>query len=441
MVSETNPRSHREYKRAALGADRRVPRRLGWVIALGCLAIAGTVAGVRAIPEPTVAWSSSSGVVPGVPRVTRSFQLEVRPGDTLSRLFERNELSLDDLDAIMAVGGPTARLRSLMPGDVLLVRSSAAGRVIGLAVDVDESRRLEVERGARGFAVRSVEVPLERRAVRAEGSIESSLFASASSAGLSGRLTMALAGVFGYDIDFLQDLRRGDRFVVLYEEIWREGEKLRDGPILAAEFVNDGRVLRAVRYSGADGRTDYYAPDGGSMRKALTRNPVDFTRVSSGFSTSRRHPILNRVRAHQGVDYAAPAGTPVRAAGDGKVVFRGMRGGYGNAVVIQHGATYSTLYAHLSQFARGLGVGSRVAQDQVIGFVGASGLATAPHLHYEVLVEGVHRNPRTVDLPDAAPIAATDRARFEAEAQRLLRLLAARDAARATPVVRAAATT
>ena len=148
--------------------------------------------------------------------------------------------------------------------------------------------------------------------------------------------------MFGYDIDFLQDLRRGDRFTVLYEEIWRDGEKLRDGPILAAEFVNDGRTLRAVRYQSG-GRADYYTPDGGSMRKALTRNPVDFTRVSSGFSSKRKHPILNRVRAHQGVDYAAPSGTPVRAAGDGKIVFRGVRGGYGNVVVIQHGATYSTL--------------------------------------------------------------------------------------------------
>lgn len=406
----------------------------------GALAVGGALAGVRAIPPPEVAWSDSTGVVPGVPRVTRTFQLEVRPGDTLSRLFARNALSHDDLNAIMAVGGPTARLRTLMPGDRLEVRSSSAGRVVGLAVDIDEARRLEVERGARGFAARTVEVALERRPVLAEGTIDSSLFASAAQAGLSGRLTMALAGVFGYDIDFLQDLRRGDRFVVLYEEVWREGEKLRDGPILAAEFVNDGRVLQAVRYTTTGGRPDYYAPDGGSMRKALTRNPVDFTRVSSGFSGSRKHPILNRVRAHRGVDYAAPSGTPVRAAGDGKVVFRGVRGGYGNAIVIQHGATYSTLYAHLSQFARGIGVGSRVAQDQVIGFVGASGLATAPHLHYEVLVEGVHRNPRTVDLPDAAPIPAADRAGFEAEAARLLRQLAARDAARATPVARPATT-
>lgn len=428
-MSGANPQHGDEYKRAAYGTDRVVPRRLVWVLALalGSLAILGTVIGVRAVPEPVVAWTASSGIVPGVPRVTRSFRIEVRPGDTLSHLFARNELSSDDLNAIMAVGGPTTRLRTLMPGDTLEVRASASGRVVGLSADIDESRRLEVERGTRGFAVRTVEVPLERRAVLAEGSIESSLFASASQAGLSGRLTMALAGVFGYDIDFLQDLRRGDRFKVLYEEIWRDGEKLRDGPILAAEFVNDGRTLKAVRYQNG-GRADYYTPDGSSMRKALTRNPVDFTRVSSGFSSRRKHPILNRVRAHQGVDYAAPSGTPVRAAGDGKIVFRGIRGGYGNVVVIQHGATYSTLYAHLSQFARGLGVGARVDQDQVIGFVGASGLATAPHLHYEVLKEGVHRNPRTVDLPDAAPIPAAVRAGFDTEAARLLRQLATRDA-------------
>lgn len=422
-MSDASPQHAHEYKRASRSTDRAVLRRSALLLVAGAVAITGALSWVRALPEPTVDLATRPLARAAAPLASRTFTIEVRPGDTLSRLFQRNDLSLADLEAIMAVGGPTARLRTLMPGDALSVRATTAGRVVGLAVEVDESRRLEVERGARGFAVRTVELPIERRLVVARGSIESSLFASASSAGLSGSLTMAFAGIFGYDVDFLQDLRRGDRFAVLYEQLWRDGEKLRDGAILAAEFVNDGRVLRSVRFAAAGGRPEYYAPDGGSMRKALTRNPVDFARVSSGFSTSRRHPILNRVRAHQGVDYAAPAGTPVKAAGDGKVVFRGVRGGYGNAIVIQHGATYSTLYAHLSQFARGLGVGARVHQDQVIGFVGASGLATAPHLHYEVLLNGVHRNPRTVALPDAAPVPAAARAEFEAVAARLLQQL------------------
>jgi murein DD-endopeptidase MepM/ murein hydrolase activator NlpD len=182
-------------------------------------------------------------------------------------------------------------------------------------------------------------------------------------------------------------------------------------------------VLRAVRFDHPDGSAEYYAPDGASMRKALTRNPIDFTRISSRFNPRRQHPILNKVRAHKGVDYAAPTGTPVRAAGDGKVVFRGVRGGYGNVIVVQHGATFSTLYAHLSRFATGIGNGSRVRQDQVIGYVGRTGLATAPHLHYEVLVNGVHRNPRTVALPDAAPVPAELRAEFAQRSSALLDLL------------------
>jgi murein DD-endopeptidase MepM/ murein hydrolase activator NlpD len=345
----------------------------------------------------------------------RDLTLVVRSGDTLSRLFQAHALSGADLHAILGLGGSTRRLKELHPGDRLLIQADPAGRVERLRIALDESRALEVERGARGFAARSIEQPVERRMVAVRGTIDSSLFASASAAGLSGALTMSLAGIFGYDIDFLQDLRRGDGFEVLYEELWREGEKLRDGPILAARFDNDGRALTAVRFAATNGVASYYSPDGASMRKALTRNPVDFTRISSGFSFARRHPVLNKVRAHQGVDYAAPTGTPVRAAGDGKIVFRGVRGGYGNAIVVQHGATYSTLYGHLSRFARGLGVGSRVVQDQVIGYVGKTGLATAPHLHYEVLVGGVHRNPRTVKLPDAEPVPADARARFVTE--------------------------
>ena len=397
------------------------------ILIVGSLAIGLTLTAARTVRPPEVHFAASSGVTPRGLRATRAFELEVRPGDTLSGLFSRNALSLDDLNTLMSVGGPTARLRTLMPGDRLALRVSSGGRIIGLSVDIDESRRLEAERVARGYAVRTVEVPLEHRTVVASGTIGSSLYASAADAGLSGPLTMALAGIFGYDIDFLQDLRRGDRFAVLHDEIWRDGTKLRDGPILAAVFENDGRTLRAIRFAPIGERPEYYSADGRSMRKALTRNPVDFARVSSGFSLARLHPILNRVRAHQGVDYAAPTGTPVRAAGDGKIVFRGVRGGYGNVMVIQHGATYSTLYGHLSRFAPGLAVGSRVIQDQLIAFVGATGLATAPHLHYEMLVNGVHRNPRTVDLPDAAPIPTALRPGFQADAARLLRQLAARD--------------
>jgi len=407
-VAGTDPQTPGDYMRAL--------RRGLTAVALAGVAASGLRIGISALPSPEPAPPLTVAVPLPAPTPSRDLVLAVRRGDTLSRLFAAHALSMTDLESIVALGGPTDRLRALLPGEEIGLRADGRGRVLALQLALDESRTLAVERGPRGYAARTVERPLERRVVATEGRIESSLFASANAAGMSGALTMSLAGIFGYDIDFLQDLRRGDRFAVLYEELWRDGAKLRDGAILAARFDNDGRRLEAVRFELADGRATYYAPDGASVRKALTRNPLDFARVSSGFSFGRRHPILNKVRAHQGVDYAAPQGTPVRAAGDGKVVFRGARGGYGNAIVVQHGATYSTLYAHLSRFAPGIGIGSRVVQDQLIGFVGRTGLATAPHLHYEVLVEGVHRNPRTVNLPDAAPVPAELRARFATEA-------------------------
>lgn len=416
----TDPRLPADSTRA--GATSR--RRAVAMAVLGGVLIGACQFATTRLPEPVADAAVTARVQVRPPAPLRQLDLTVRNGDSLSRLFAAHGLSAYDLESILMLGGPTARLVALRPGDTVRVRARANGSIVALAAEVDETTWLEIERIPRGFAARTVERPIERRIVYAHGEIDSSLFASAVDAGLSGALTMALAGVFGYDIDFIQDLRRGDRFAVMYEQLWRDGEKLRDAAILAATFTNDGRELAAVRWTRADGRAEYFGPDGASMRKALTRNPVDFTRVSSGFSNARRHPILNRVRAHQGVDYAAPAGTPVRAAGDGKVVFRGQRGGYGNAVVIQHGATYSTLYGHLALFGRGIAVGNRVVQDQVIGYVGKTGLATAPHLHYEVLVNGVHRNPRTVVLPDAAPLAAAERAAFAVEAAARLRELA-----------------
>src|SRR5690606_938911 len=212
--------------------------------------------------------------------------------------------------------------------------------------------------------------------------------------------------------DFIQDVRVGDTFTVIYEEHFRDGEKLGDGPIVAAEFVNRGKVFRAARYTDATGRSDYFTPDGHNVRKAFLRAPVDFTRISSNFDLNRRHPVLNTIRAHRGVDYAAPTGTPVKAAGDGKIISRGVNGGYGNAVVIEHGGNITTLYAHLSRFGPQR-AGARVRQGDIIGYVGATGLATGPHLHYEYRVDGVHRNPRTVPLPPADPISASARADFD----------------------------
>jgi murein DD-endopeptidase MepM/ murein hydrolase activator NlpD len=233
---------------------------------------------------------------------------------------------------------------------------------------------------------------------------------------------MDMAGIFEWDIDFIQDVREGDTFTVIYEELWRDGVKLRDGEIVAAEFVNQGKPFRAARFRDSTGRAGYYTPEGRSVRKAFIRAPLNFTRISSNFNPSRRHPVLNTIRAHRGVDYAAPTGTPIRAAGDGKVLFRGVQGGYGNTIVLQHGSNITTLYGHLSRFGNAR-AGARVNQGDVIGYVGSSGLATGPHLHYEYRVNGAHRNPRTVSLPPADPIAADQQTAFTAATDSLWRQL------------------
>ena len=238
---------------------------------------------------------------------------------------------------------------------------------------------------------------------------------------------MKVAEVFEYDIDFVRDIGQGDEFALVYEELWRDGTKLGEGDVLAAEFVNRGARYTAIRYQESDdSRPEYYNHDGQPMRKAFVRAPVSFTRISSNFNPRRRHPILNQIRAHQGVDYAAPKGTPVKASGDGKIIFRGWKGGYGNTIILQHGGNVTTLYGHLSRFDK-RGYGSRVRQGDVIGYVGATGLATAPHLHYEYRKNGRHLNPRTVILPNAEPLRPQELTAFRATAEPLLQRLATRN--------------
>jgi murein DD-endopeptidase MepM/ murein hydrolase activator NlpD len=238
----------------------------------------------------------------------------------------------------------------------------------------------------------------------AVATIDSSLFVAGQRAGLSNKIIMELVEIFGWDVDFASDIRAGDRFAVIYEELYKDGHKLRDGEILAAEFVNQGRTTRALRYVFPEGYSAYFTPDGLSIRKAFLRMPVSYARISSRFSYRRKHPVRHRIRAHRGVDYSARTGTPIKASGDGKVIFVGRKGGYGRTVVLKHGAIYSTLYAHMSRYGRGIKRGQRVRQGQTIGYVGASGLATGPHLHYEFRVRGVHRDPLRVKLPKSAPI-------------------------------------
>ena len=338
-----------------------------------------------------------------LPPAYESIHLTIRSGDTLDRLFRQHHLDLGELALISRLPDAGARLRMLRPGDELEIEHDN-GKLVKMYRKLDLTSALVITKTDKGFASEFVDRPIEVHRRRAYGRIDSSLFESANAAGLSDKLIMNLAGIFAWDIDFVLDIRTGDDYFILYDEIYQDGKYVTDGDIVAAEFNNNGRTFQAIRFSDRDGRSDYYTPDGRSVRKAFIRAPVDFSRISSSFNPSRRHPILNSIRAHKGVDYAAPAGTPIKAAGDGKVIFRGTKGGYGNAVILQHGGNITTLYAHMSRFAAGSKIGQRVKQGQVIGYVGSTGLATAAHLHYEYRLNGVHRNPRTVELPQADPI-------------------------------------
>jgi len=348
----------------------------------------------------------------------------VKSNDTLDSIFRRLKLDLADLASLRSLPGLKARLDSLRPGELLhLVHRDKS--LVGLERRLNDTQTLQVTRENDQLHASVLDNPLETRVRTVRASIDSSLFEAVENAGAHDQTAVTLSDLFRWDIDFVLDIQPGDSFVVTYQEFYRDGVYLKDGPVLAASFINHGREYVAVRYIDPDGGTHYYSPDGKSMQKAFLRAPVAFTRVSSRFNTARHHPILNLIRAHKGVDYAAPIGTPVQAAGDGRVRFAGVKGGYGNVVEIDHSGGIVTVYGHLSRFAKGTHVGTHVSQGEIIAYVGMTGLATGPHLHYEYRVNGVFKNPQTVVLPSAEPIDARWRDDFIARTAPLLGTLVA----------------
>jgi murein DD-endopeptidase MepM/ murein hydrolase activator NlpD len=364
------------------------------------------------LPETVIPTVEPEPAEPPEPEF-ETLALTIKKGDTMDGLFRRNNLNLGHLAAISQLEEARQRFRRLKPGDRFEIQHDE-GNLVSMYSILDLTSALSIARSDDGFIAEIIDRPIETRTRKAYSVIETSLFEAGMAAGLSDRTLMNIAGIFAWDVDFVFDIRVGDNFYVLFEEIWQDGEYVTDGEIIAAEFNNNGRTYRAIRFVDESGRSDYFTPEGLSVRKAFMRAPVDFTRISSNFNPNRRHPILNTIRAHRGVDYAAPRGTPIKASGDGKVIFRGTKSGYGKTVILQHGGNITTLYAHMSNFAKNAGIGSRVVQGQTIGFVGATGLATANHLHYEYRLNGVHRNPRTVPLPKADPIEEKYRAEFKA---------------------------
>ncbi|WP_298184578.1 peptidoglycan DD-metalloendopeptidase family protein [uncultured Pseudomonas sp.] len=338
--------------------------------------------------------------------------INVQNGDTLSTVFAKVGLGATTLHEVINSSKEAKQLTRLKVGQALEFNLSADGQLESLHSKLSDLESIVLTKSEKGFSFKRDLVKPEVKTAYSHGVINSSLFLSAKRAGLSHNLTMDLANVFGYDIDFAMDIREGDEFELIYEKKVVNGKQVGTGNILSARFTNRGKTYTAVRYTNKQGNSSYYSANGESMRKAFIRTPVDFARISSRFSTGRRHPVLNKIRAHKGVDYAAPRGTPIKAAGDGRITLAGRHGGYGNAVVIQHGQRYRTLYAHMNGFAKGIRSGSNVKQGQIIGYIGTTGLSTGPHLHYEFQVNGVHVDPLSQKLPMADPIASNEKARF-----------------------------
>jgi murein DD-endopeptidase MepM/ murein hydrolase activator NlpD len=377
-----------------------------------------TIAPIERTPAPTIE--------PTKPTVQWQNYM-VKEGDSLTQIFRTKSFPFSTLHQIVNSSKIAKHQLSLIrPGQTLRFRRDSNGELRDLVLIKNPAESLRITANDEdSYDVELVHKTIEKRIVTASGLIESSLFSDAQKAGLSDNKTMELAKLFRWDIDFALEIRAGDHFRVLYEEHYLNGKKLRDGPILAAEFVNRGKTYQAFRFEDKDQTIGYYDAKGRDKRRAFIRTPIKFARISSRFSKRRWHPVLKRWRSHKGVDYAAPTGTPIKATGYGKVTFRGWKSGYGHVVIVQHGRKYQTVYAHMSKYARKVKVGSKVKQGQVIGYVGQSGLATGPHLHYEFRVNGTHRNPLTVKLPKSLSLGRSKLAYFKKQTAPLLTQLAA----------------
>lgn len=352
----------------------------------------------------------------------RSVTVTVQSGDTLSGLFDQLELGHSLMNTILAQDKQARQFTQLRLGQELEFGFDASGELYSISSQLNPLERIHLTRNEESSRFLFGKDVQETTLIEAHagGTIDSSLFAATSAAGMPYRLAHDMANIFAYDIDFARDLREGDNFEVVYQQRVLGDQVMDTGNILAARFTNKGKTLTAIRYTDKQGNTAYYNSDGTSNRKAFIRTPVDFSRISSKFNPGRKHPILNRIRAHKGVDYAAPTGTPIKATGNGKIAFIGNKSGYGKTIVIQHGNQYRTLYGHMNGYAKGLRNGSPVTQGQIIGYVGMTGLATGPHLHYEFHVNGVHVDPLSQKLPTSDPVPRSEMARFQQAAKPLL---------------------
>jgi murein DD-endopeptidase MepM/ murein hydrolase activator NlpD len=414
-------------------AARKTQTRLYWMAGIVCAPFFGMAAafGVSTplndsvIPLKTVveAIALPPAAPADEPAAPQSYWHEerVQRGDTVAALL--NRLSIDDAAAVefLRVSPAAHSFHQLKPGRTVSAVTADNGELQSLRYAWGDTAAYVVQRTGNTFRVSEQTLALHTRVQMKSAEIKTSLFAATDASGVPDNIAVQMGEIFGGDIDFHRDLRRGDRFTVVYEMLeGAGGEAVRSGRVLAAEFVNQSKAYRAVYFEDAAHHGGYYGADGKNLRKAFLRSPLAFTRISSGFSNSRFHPIFQQWRAHRGVDYAAPTGTPVRATADGSVEFAGVHGGYGKEILLRHQGKYSTIYGHLSRFGAGIRAGARVTQGEVIGYVGATGWATGPHLHYEFLVGGTQTNPLSVALPTAVPLAGATLGQFHGAAAPLL---------------------
>ena len=402
-----------------LSQERKM--KLRWFVTLSTMPLLGVVTAFGLVPQSDLGLDSTRIAIeeialpkaaPNVNTIASFWRNErVQRGDTVVELLRRLNVEDAAAGAYLRTAGEAESFRKLAVGREVQAETNAAGGLVALRYLGDDGAQIVIERQGDGYTIRTLPAQLEKRLFVRTGEISTNLYAATDAAEMPEAAANQLAEIFSGDIDFHHDLRKGDKFTVMYEMVYSNGTLVNTGRIQAAEFINQGQTYRAVYFQG-----DYYTAEGKSVRKAFLRSPIAFSRVSSGFTKSRFHPVLNKWRAHKGVDFAAPIGTKVKATSDGVISSFGRQGGYGNVILINHQGRFTTVYGHLSGFAKGLRRGQRVAQGEVIGYVGMTGLTSGPHLHYEFRIDGQQRDPLRVALPDAKPIGDADKAAFQSVA-------------------------
>ncbi|HET9113480.1 MAG TPA: peptidoglycan DD-metalloendopeptidase family protein [Burkholderiales bacterium] len=390
--------------------------RLRWLIALSSIPLFGIVTAFGIAPQTETAPVAIQTVIENLPlpqnlKFTDSTpentsywrDERVERGDTVASILQRLGASNDQIDSFLKSANASRALLQIKPGQRVQAQITGAGDISWLRHINPNGTMLEITHGDQGFKSSNLPVKLETRTIMKSGVINGSLFSATDAAGIPDSIATKIADIFSTDIDFHHDLRKGDHFNLLYEVLYHDGQPVMTGRVLAAEFVNGGHAYRAVLSTVANSKGEYYTPEGKPLKKAFLRSPLAFSRITSGFAM-RFHPILKQWRMHKGIDYGAPIGTKVMAIADGTVDFAGQQTGYGNFIVLKHSGNYSTAYGHLSAFAKGLHKGEHVTQGEVIGYVGMTGWATGPHLHYEFRIGGVPTNPLTAKIPRAFPI-------------------------------------